>query len=180
MRRSHLEHIIRAAGSIAGDDEIIILGSTSVLAQIPDIPEDVIMSIEADLFPKNKVHMSDVIDGSIGELSPFHQAFGYYAHGVGPETAQNLPRAWKERLIEIRNENTKGITGLCLEIHDLAVGKYVSARPKDYRFVRYLVSKGYVSLDELLVRLNEVDLSQDRKMDIAQKIKTDFAGAEKD
>jgi hypothetical protein len=95
MKRSHLEHIIRAAGSIAGDDEIIILGSTSALAQIPDMPEQVVMSIEADLFPKNHVHMADVIDGSIGEISPFHQTFGYYAHGVGPEKTNNLPLAGK-------------------------------------------------------------------------------------
>jgi|LGVE01.1.fsa_nt_gb hypothetical protein len=38
MRRSQLEHIIRAAGSIAGDDEIVVIGSSSVLAQYPDIP----------------------------------------------------------------------------------------------------------------------------------------------
>ncbi len=30
---------------------------------------------------------ADLIDGSIGELSPFHETFGYYAHGLGPETA---------------------------------------------------------------------------------------------
>ena len=177
MRVSHLEHIIRAAGSIAGDDEIIVLGSSSVLSQIPDIPEDVIMSIKADLFPKNLVHMSDIIDGSIGELSPFHQAFGYYAHGVGPETALNLPSGWQGRLIELRNENTKGIAGLCLEVHDLVVGKYVSARPKDYKFVRYLISKGYVALNILLERVKEVSLSEERKENIEKKIKADFARA---
>jgi hypothetical protein len=81
MKRSQLEHIIRAAGSIAEDDEIIIIGSASVLAQFPDTPEEVLLSIEADLFPRNKPQMADLIDGTIGELSPFHQAFGYYALG---------------------------------------------------------------------------------------------------
>ncbi len=71
MNRLQLEHIIRAAGSIADDNEVIILGSASVFAQFPDLPGYFLLSIEADVFPKNKPHMSDTIDGSIGELSPF-------------------------------------------------------------------------------------------------------------
>ena len=52
MNRLQLEHIIRAAGDIAGDDEIVILGSTAVLSQFPEVPEKIIQSIEADIFPK--------------------------------------------------------------------------------------------------------------------------------
>jgi hypothetical protein len=99
MNRLQLEHLIRAAGDIAGDDEIVILGSTAVLSQFPDVPEQIIHSVEADIFPKNKPEMATVIDGCIGELSPFHQTYGYYAHGVGPETARNLPTGWDQRLI---------------------------------------------------------------------------------
>ena len=38
-----------------------------------------------DALPIYKPDMSDAIDGCIGELSPFHHHFGYYAHGVGKE-----------------------------------------------------------------------------------------------
>lgn len=31
MKRSELEHIIRAAGSIANDSEIVVIGSQSIL-----------------------------------------------------------------------------------------------------------------------------------------------------
>ncbi len=85
MNRLQLEHIIRAAGSIAEDNEIIILGSASIFAQFPNLPDRFLLSVEADVFPKNKPHRSDTIDGSIGELSPFHDAFGCYAHGVSRE-----------------------------------------------------------------------------------------------
>jgi hypothetical protein len=54
MNRSQLEHMIRAAGSIADDKEIVILGSTSIPAQFPGFPESLLLSIEADVFPKNK------------------------------------------------------------------------------------------------------------------------------
>jgi hypothetical protein len=40
----------------------------------------------------------------------FHETFGYYAHGVGEETAI-LPASWRERLVPLRNENTRGATG---------------------------------------------------------------------
>jgi hypothetical protein len=42
----------------------------------------------------------------IGELSPFHETFGYYAHGVAEETAL-LPQGWKDRLVAVQNANPR-------------------------------------------------------------------------
>jgi hypothetical protein len=97
MTRAQLEHIIRAAATIADDDEIVVFGSQSILAQFPDAPSELLVSNEADVYPKNHVERSDLVDGSIGELSPFHDLYGYYAQGVGPETA-TLPPGWQDRL----------------------------------------------------------------------------------
>jgi len=157
MKRSQLEHIIRAVGSIAQDDEVVILGSGAVLGQFPAFPENLIPSAEADVFPKNKPDLADLVDGSIGELSPFHRTYGYYAHGVGRETAGNLPKNWESRVISIRNENTGGITGWCVEVHDLAAGKYVSAREKDLELVSALISRGIIDRETLLKRIEELD-----------------------
>jgi hypothetical protein len=126
MRRSQLEHIIRAASSITGERDIVILGSQAILGQLPNAPDELLRSMEADVVPRNRPELSDLIDGSIGELSPFHHTFGYYAHGVGGETAV-LSAGWKERLVPIANENTGGATGWCLEIHDLLLSKYAQA-----------------------------------------------------
>lgn len=87
---------------------------------------------------------ADLIDGSIGELSPFHETFGYYAHGVGPDTAV-LPMAWKSRLIKVANENTGGVTGWCLSPGDLAVSKLVAGRAKDLHFVRTMLSADLIT-----------------------------------
>ena len=133
MRRSELEHLIRAAADISDDNEIVIIGSQSVLGQFPDAPAELCVSMEADVYPRNHPERWDVIDGSIGELSPFHATFGYYAQGV-EETTAVLPDGWKARLIPVRNENTRGATGLCLEVHDLLISKYVAGREKDHRF----------------------------------------------
>ena len=51
MKRSELEHLIRAAGSIANDSEIVVIGSQSILGQFPDAPPSLLVSAEADVFP---------------------------------------------------------------------------------------------------------------------------------
>ena len=134
MRRPQLEHIIRAAAGITGAAEFVIVGSQALLGHFPEAPDELLVSIEAEVFSLRDPADSDLIDGSIGEGSPFHQTFGYYAHGVSEETAV-LPAGWRDRLVPIHNPNTGGGTGLCLEIHDLAVSKLVAGREKDLEFL---------------------------------------------
>ena len=95
MNRRALEHLIRAAATIADDHEIIVFGSQAVLGQFPEAPASMCTSEEADLFPKNHPERWDLIDGSIGEGSPFHETFGYYAQGIEEGTA-TLPAGWKD------------------------------------------------------------------------------------
>jgi hypothetical protein len=38
MKRSEIEHVLRAAKGIAGEDEFILIGSRSVLGAFPDAP----------------------------------------------------------------------------------------------------------------------------------------------
>jgi hypothetical protein len=177
MNRTQLEHIIRAAGSVADDNEIIVLGSSSIFAQFPDLPDEFLSSVEADIFPKNKPYLSDLIDGCIGEISPFHNSFGYYAHGVSQETANNLPVGWNTRLIPIKNENTGGVTGWCLEIHDLIAGKYVSAREKDLLFISMAIEKRIVNESILLERIETLGVDVPRKEEIRCAVVEDFRRA---
>ncbi|MCF7972252.1 MAG: hypothetical protein K9N55_00395 [Phycisphaerae bacterium] len=159
MKRTDLEHIIRAAGSIAEADTLIILGSQAILASYPQAPHELLVSQEADTYPLDDPTKADLIDGSIGELSPFHEQFGYYAHGVGPETATLAP-GWRERLVALSNENTRGVTGLCLHPTDLAVSKLIAGRDKDIAFVAVMLKHDLVSapsLHELISTLSESD-----------------------
>lgn len=157
MTRAQLEHLIRAAADIADDTDIVVFGSQAILGQFPDAPETLRISMEADLFPLHYPERAEVIDGSIGELSPFHETFGYYAHGVGEETAR-LPQGWKERLVVVRNENTRGATGRCLEIHDLLAAKSVALRDKDLAFLSEAARYRLADCDTLLRRLATVEV----------------------
>ena len=157
MTREQLEHLIRAAAVIAADDSIVVIGSQAILGQFPDAPAAMRLSVEADLFPLNHPERADVIDGSIGELSPFHQTFGYYAQGVGEGTAC-LPEGWKERLVVVQNENTRGARGLCLEVHDLLVAKTIAGRDKDIDFLKEAAKHQMADPEVLLRRLATVEV----------------------
>ena len=174
VKRSQLEHLIRAAADLTEDEEIVVIGSQAILAQFPNAPEEILVSVEADLFPKNRPERADVIDGSIGEGSPFHATFGYYAQGVD-ETTAVLPVGWRERLVPIRNENTRGATGWCIEIHDLAVSKLVAGRAKDLAFVRETIRHGFVERETLLERVLSAPLSETERDRLRHRIARDFA-----
>ena len=159
MKRRDLEHLIRAAGAVAQVSELYILGSQAILGAFPGPPDELLVSMEVDTYPVGEPEKADLIDGSIGELSPFHEQFGYYAHGVGPETAR-LPERWQKRLISVSNDNTGGITGLCLHPADLAISKLIAGREKDITYVSALLRHGLVSeegLHDLLPELPAAD-----------------------
>jgi hypothetical protein len=161
MLRHQLEHIIRAACGVADITEVVIVGSQAVLGQFPNAPAELLKSMEADVFPKDDPTKSDVIDGAIGEKSLFDETFGYYAHGVGPDTAI-VPSGALDRLVPVCNENTRGLTGWCLEIHDLAVSKLVAGREKDVAFVECLIRNGMVDGNLVTTRLRDTPIQPER------------------
>lgn len=152
MTRLELEHIIRAAASITNTTDIVVIGSQSILGRYPHAPSELLVSVEADIYPRDAPELSDLIDGSIGELSPFHETFGYYAQGVSERTAV-LPDGWQARLVAICNDNTRGATGWCLEPHDLVIAKLIAGRDKDLRFARDAAARGLVDRESLQERV---------------------------
>ena len=165
MTRAALEHLLRAAAAITDERDFVVIGSQAVLGQFPEAPDALLVSIEADLYPRDAVDKSDLIDGAIGELSRFHETFGYYAHGVD-ETTATLPAGWRERLIAVHNDNTGGATGWCLEIHDLASSKLVAGRDRDTNFLRVLLRERMVDPELLDERLGALPLPSERIQDL--------------
>ncbi len=170
MNRTALEHILRASAAVANEHDIVVIGSQAVLGQFPNAPEALLASIEADVFPRDSPDKSQLIDGAIGELSAFHQSFGYYAHGVDDTTA-TLPAGWAERLVPIHNENTAGATGWCLDVHDLAISKLVAGRDKDLHFLRVLLRENMATPALLRDRLSALPVSMDRMEVLQQRLR---------
>jgi hypothetical protein len=172
MKREQLEHIIRAACTIADDSELVIIGSQSILGQFPEAPDELLVSIEADVYPRHHPERAELIEGAIGELSMFHDTFGYYADGVAPDTAV-LPSGWEQRLIPIRGPGTAGNTGWALEIHDLLIAKYVANRDKDRRFTKAALSHALANPETLRERLSRTPIDAEARNRIAGVIAAD-------
>ncbi len=169
MNRSQLEHVIRAAAAIAGDTDIVVIGSQAILGRYPEAPAELLVSADVDLYPRNHPERADLIEGSIGELSPFHETYGYYAQAVGERTAV-LPDGWQARLITVP---TSAGRGLCLEPHDLVVSKYVAGREKDREYVRAAINHRLVAPSTLIERLGQTPVDPTSRERIARQIEAD-------
>lgn len=147
MRRDQLEHAIRTACQIIGSDEVIVVGSQSILGTYNEdgLPVAATMSLEVDILPiahdnAEAARLADLIEGVAGEFSSFEELHGFSIDGVDLTTSV-LPAGWRDRLVRVQNSNTAapgadlGFTGWCLDKEDLCVAKLCAHREKDRNFV---------------------------------------------
>jgi len=165
---------------VTGDREIVVVGSQAILGQFPDAPEALLLSQELDVYPLNRPEKAVEVDGALGDGSPFHESFGYYAHGVGPETAK-APAGWEARLIGVRMPMRPGrdeeVVGWCLEVHDLVLAKSVAGRGRDWEFAELALRHALVEPEELLERAADLPLADDRREAIRQMLRGIIARA---
>lgn len=173
MKKHQVDHVLRAAGKITGETQFIIIGSQSLHGKYPDLPDEIVRSAEVDLIAKGQVARTECLN-AIGQDSPFHEEFGYYADPVEEGTA-TLPGGWKGRLVNLPPGDTDGVSGLCLDPHDLAIAKYVARREKDLAFNRALAERGIVKRERLLQLLDKTRLPNSARTRIQQDIANDFA-----
>lgn len=127
MRRDQLEHAIRTACQIIGRNEVIVVGSQSILDTFREdqLPADATMSVEIDILPiaddnSETERLADLIEGVAGEFSPFEELHGFSIDGVDLSTSA-LPTGWRGRLVKVQNANTAApdgepqFTGWCLD-----------------------------------------------------------------
>lgn len=156
MKLDELQHVLRASAAIAKENSFVVVGSQAVLLLLEHPPEALLVSREIDLYPALHPERADLIDGAIGMHSSFHETFGYFADGVGPETAV-MPGDWMSRA---SLHYIGDVTAICPELHDLVVSKCVAGREKDADFVRELLRHGLVSAATLGERIAMLDASK--------------------
>ncbi|WP_434741129.1 DUF6036 family nucleotidyltransferase [Micromonospora sp. SH-82] len=161
MRREDLEHVLRSACQIVGDRNVLVIGSQSVLGAIPedDLPLEATASMEVDVAflddPGDR--KADKVDAMIGEFSPFHETYGYYAQGVSVSTAR-LPEGWHDRLVLVESESTRPGRGYTLDPYDCVVSKLVAGREKDTIFADALIRAGLIDPEVVAERIEMVDV----------------------
>lgn len=133
LRREQVAHLVRAAAAITNEDTFVLVGTGAVIAQLKSTPFDLMATREVDLYAPGAADpaaVSDLIDGSIGEGSPFDETFGYHAHGVGEDTAI-LPHDWRLRARAVALPTAPGTTCICPALEDVALAKLCAWREKD-------------------------------------------------
>lgn len=171
-----MDHIIRAAADITGEREFVIIGSQAILGNNDvDAPPSLLVSMEADIYPAKAPEKADLIDGSLGDGSQFHQTFGYYAHGIGPETAK-APAGWENRLIEVSVEPRSGskvvATALFMELHDVVLSKCAAGRDRDWDYTREALRFDLVTLEGLRPGIPMLPVSKDEQRHIETMIES--------
>jgi hypothetical protein len=172
MKKHQLDHVLRAAGKITGQTQFVIVGSQSLHGKYPDLPDEIDSSAEVDLIAKGDTERTEWLN-AIGQDSPFHEQFGYYADPVEEGTAV-LPAGWKGRLVNLAPGDTGGVQGLCLDPHDLAIAKYVARREKDLAFNRALAQRGILRPERLLELLAKTAVTAAVRERIRDDIANDF------
>ena len=172
MKKQQLDHVLRAAAAITGADQFIIIGSQALHGKYPDLPDEIVRSIEVDLIAKDEQQRTEWLN-AIGVDSPFQEQFGYYADPVD-ESTDVLPRGWKGRLVNLPPGDTGKVRGLCLDPHDLAISKYVAGREKDIDFTRELARRGLLDKRKLLTLLKVTPVSAETKARVLRYIEADF------
>jgi hypothetical protein len=162
MRRQDLEHLIRVSSDITEEYELVVVGSQAILGTDPNPPAALTVSVEADIYPLNRPELADKIDVMIGEGSPFHEQHGYYAQGVGAETAK-LPVGWMDRIVRVPHAAYNAGVGYCISVIDLFMSKAAAGREKDQEFCMALLEHGYLRVSAALALVASMPEEVDKR-----------------
>jgi hypothetical protein len=148
-----VRHVVRAAAAITDKTVFVVIGSQAALVQFASLPAAMTHSMELDIYPRDDPGLAELIEGSIGRDSMFHEQFGYYADAVGPETAR-LPSDWEARAVHMTGDaDGREVRVMAPEIHDLAVAKLLAGRDLDLEWIAAGADAKVISLNTVLARL---------------------------
>ena len=161
MTRKQFNHAVRAAAAVLNTRKLLVIGSQAVHASTDAPVPAAERSMEADMavLDADGPESADILDGSIGEMSMFHQTFGYCVRGATSRTTP-LPEGWRERLVPYVAPDAGGATAMCLDIHDLWLSKAAAGRKKDREFCAAVAEMGLVDPATLYVRLDGMPLPE--------------------
>ena len=153
-------HLAGIAAALAPTRQIVVLGSSSLLASYPELgdPDSPLeTSFDADLLIEGiDESLAAVVRESIGEGSLFQAREGYYADALRPIVAETFPRGWKERLVPLPG----CAAAHCVDPHDLATVKLQTGRRKDLDLCVTLLATERLDADLIRQRLAETPMSE--------------------
>jgi len=174
MRRREWQHVLLEVGERFALTEVFVIGSSAILAVLPDPPEGVLTATrDVDIIPPNDEdeRIADQISYVIGEASPFDVEYGYHAQGVSLKTPTYAPDGWQARTIDV---SVGKIVAHCMEPHDVILSKLGAGREKDLEFASAAAALGLVVQSGLLTNLHFVRTTTEHSRLIAERISALF------
>jgi len=154
MTLAALQHILRAASSLAEDRSFVVLGSASLLARFPELGETdapLASTLDADLCPRPFDELTGtMLEESLGGDGAYYRRHGYHADILRDTIFETLPQGWEDRLLPVPGCPGAG----ALDPHDLAAVKLLVARSKDLALLKQLLALSLLELGTIRQRLD--------------------------
>lgn len=160
MQLHALKHLVEAVQVLSQCEQIVVLGSSSLLPSFPDMGKEggpLALTYDADFLvePIDPVTAS-LLAESLGPNSLFEVKNGYHADIAHPDITSTLPPGWEERLVPLEGFDR----AFCLAPLDLAVVKVLVGREKDLELVKGLLVGGRIDPSALRERFHTLPLGE--------------------
>jgi len=160
MRLQFLTHLLNSVSALAQPRRIIVLGSSSLLPQHPDLGDagqPLELSLDADLLVEPiDESLANLLKDAVGHESAFEQRQGYYADILRPIIAEALPAGWESRLHPVASYDNV----FALDVYDLALVKLMVGRQKDLDLLRALLKLGILEPARLRAHYQQTPLGE--------------------
>ena len=172
MNLSHIHHVLTEAKKITNHTDYVIIGSLTALGLQTPPPDEMVRSIDVDLYPKDDPARAGEIAAIIGQGSAFEDEYGYYVDAASPDLP-TLPDGWESRFVIY---DFGDVRALFLELNDAAISKYARGEIRDRIWIQEGLKAGLLSMPTIEYRLRETAfLDEMEEKSVKQRIAEDKA-----
>ena len=157
MNLSHIHHVLTEAKKITNHTDFVIIGSLTALGINVSPPDEMVRSIDVDLYPKDDPSRAGEIAALIGQGSAFEDEYGYYVDAASPDLP-TLPDGWEDRFVI---HDFGNVRALFLELNDAAISKYARGEIRDRIWIKEGLKAGLLSMPTIEYRLRDTAFLDD-------------------
>lgn len=173
-----IEALLVEASKITNHRNFVIVGSLSAVGALVSPPDEMVMSLDADLYPKLDPGRGLVdLARLLGAGSEFFRKHGVYADPLTPGVL-TVPGDWESRLIQISFPG--GVQGWFMDPNDATIGKLIRFQENDERWVRAGIEAGVVQPDVVERRLKSLVNADDGDADLVRERLSQLLRTQKD
>jgi hypothetical protein len=165
MNLQEVERLLIEAKALCGHSDFVIVGSLAALGYLACPPDNMVQSLDVDLFIKDDPERTHELNKQLGQGSAFEECWGYYLDPVMPNLP-SFPLDWEHRMI-VKEFASVRAHFVCPE--DVAVSKYMRGEIRDQRWLKEGLRIGLLNLD-IIERLAPSAPSLGDELKKAQKL----------